>query len=91
MSASKYLEEHYNMNSNITLKDYLRTYYNGRELNNVDIYGVDNDTYETFVGCLSYEEVADSKYEDLKVIFINDSNIIVYIDNVDKFKELYFD
>jgi D-hexose-6-phosphate mutarotase len=88
----KYLQEHYNMESTITLEQYLRTYYNGRELNNVDIYGVDSETYETFLGCLSYEDLQDNDLKDLrdlKVIFINDSNIIVYIEDKEKFIEYY--
>lgn len=92
--ARKFLEENYNMNSKITLEDYLRTYYNGRELNNVDIYGLDEDTYEMFLGCISYEELQLEEFKcfrDLKVIFINNSNIIVYIENKDDFTEYYLD
>lgn len=92
--ARKFLEENYNMNSSITLEQYLRTYYNGRELNNVDIYGLDDDTYEMFIGCLSYEDLKfddNKKLRDLKVIFINNSNIIVYIENKDDFTKYYLD
>lgn len=90
--AKRYLEEHYNMESNITLEQYLRTYKNGRSCNNVDIYGIDDETYELFIGCLSYEDLSFKEYEDLKdlkVIFINDSNIIVYINDKDKYIEYY--
>lgn len=92
--AKKYLEEHYNMNSNITLEQYLRTFQNGVWYGNVDIYGLDDDTYEMFIGCLSYEDLKfddNKKLRDLKVIFINNSNIIVYIENKDDFTEYYLD
>ena len=92
--ARKFLEENYNMNSKITLEDYLRTYKNGVWHGNVDIYGVDDDTYEMFIGCLSYEDLKfddNKKLRDLKVIFINNSNIIVYIENKDDFTEYYLD
>lgn len=87
----KFLEENYNMNSKITLEDYLRTYKNGVWYGNVDIYGVDDDTYEIFIGCLSYEDLKleeNKKLKDLRVIFINE-NVIVYITKKDDFMEYY--
>lgn len=92
--ARKFLEENYNMNSSITLEQYLRTYKNGVWYGNVDIYGLDEDTYEMFLGCISYEDLKLDEFKcfrDLKVIFINDSNIIVYIENKDDFTEYYLD
>ena len=86
--AKRYLKEHYNMESNITLEQYLRTYKNGVWYGNVDIYGVDTETYEICIGCLSYEDLTED-LKDLKVIFINDSNIIVYINDKDKYIEYY--
>lgn len=87
--VDKFLNENYDMNSKITLKDILRVYYNGKGC--FDIYGLDKTTYETFIGAFEYEDIIGTKYEDLQVIYFNKDNIIVFIKDIDNFKELYLD
>ena len=74
----RFLNDYYNMKSNIKLADYLscRT-----RLSCIDIYSIDRETNEEYYGTLGREDIEDltAKEQAYKVVKITDNCIIIYI------------
>lgn len=74
----RFLNDYYNMKSNIKLADYLscRT-----RLSCIDIYSIDRETNEEYYGTLGREDIEDltTKEQAYKVVKITDNFIVIYI------------
>jgi hypothetical protein len=76
----KYLEENFNMNSEITLKQYLSLC----EETDVDFINEDTEEFYTYVNNENLKKYKN--LSNLKVIKINRDNIVVFVED---FKKLY--
>ena len=78
----RFLNNYYNMESKITLKDYLSCMFN---LDCVDVWSVDAGTNEDYFGTFGKYSIEDLSEDDLKlkVIKINNNNdtITIYKEN----------
>ena len=74
----RFLNDYYNMESNIKLADYLSC---RARLSYIDIYSIDKEVNEEYFGTLGREEIEDLTAQEkaYKVVKITDDFIVIYI------------
>lgn len=81
----RFLNNYYNMKSNIKLADYLSC---RARLSYIDIYSIDKEINEEYFGTLGREDINDLTAEEqaYKVVKITDDFIVIY---KEKEREIY--